>query len=231
MAVIQTGSIVSDIRGSVGNETYGRNQGGLYVRARAGPAGPPSAEQDKVTAAMTAVSQAWSNQLTDQNRADWRAYAHKYPEPNRWGHATQTNGYSRYIAAHIHAHIEAQVVIDDDPSPFPPFPPPVLQHTADSGTGNVTIPMIIGNMPDVPDWAHVRIYWGDEVPAGVNFYGSPWRYAGFNLLVPPTWIWDPLILAYPGGLTQDNRLWVKFIIHDGIYNHHSPYHQARCTIT
>ncbi|HUW33205.1 MAG TPA: hypothetical protein VM223_16475, partial [Planctomycetota bacterium] len=91
MAGIQLGSIVSDIRGSVGTETYSRGQGGLYVKARSGPTGEPTAKQIQSTDATTALSQAWSDTLTEAQRETWRTYAAQFPKANRWGKHTYKN--------------------------------------------------------------------------------------------------------------------------------------------
>lgn len=213
MAVIDTGSIVNDIRGSVGNETYGRNQGGLYVRARAGPAGQPTQEQIKVTDAMSAVSAHWSSQLTAQQRADWRSYAHQHPRPNRWGQPSLTNGYTRFIAANIRPHIAAQAIPYEDAPDGPPLHLALYEITADAGTDNITVTAQPLNY-DIPDrTTQVSAYWGDAVGAGVNFYGSPWTYAGANFFIPFVgWVFDPWVMNHPDDLLVDERVFLKFVL-------------------
>lgn len=232
MAVVDLGSIVQDIRGSVGNETYARNQGGIYVRARAGPAGPPSGEQDKSTAAMTALSQWWSSDLTEQQRKDWRKYAHQFPRPNRWGHLTITSGYCRFIATNFRGNRPGGAINWSDAPLIPPWHPPALSFTADSGTGNVTVAVPPIGYEVSTHTLYMEGYWGEEVGQGVNFYASPWTYAGQTFYIPgPGWINDPWVLAYPGGLTQDLRLYVKFIIQDIGEGAFSEYYQDYADIT
>jgi len=179
------------------------------------------------------MAQGWSTLLTAQQRADWRSYAHQYPRTNRWGHPTLTNGYTRFIAVN---HREAR--IDGDPTwldaPTIPHPPPALpSFTAASGTGNVTVTVPPPNWSTIPTTAYqLRAYWGSIVPAGVNFYGSPWTYAGLTYQVPVAgWINDPWVLAYPGGLTQDDRLFVKFMIIETATGAFSNYVQGHADIT
>lgn len=232
MAVIQTGSIVDDIRGSVGAETYGRNQGGLYVRTRTGPAGPPSADQDKSTAAITALSQYWSATLTDQQRDDWRKYAHQHPRPNRWGTLTITNGYNRFIAHNARIYrITTAVTYPSAPS-RPPIHPPVFIIEEALSTEWVTIDMTLANYLPADVDLYVQAYFGINVSPGVNFYAGPWMYAGFNICTAPdTWASDPWMLFHPGDLIKDDKLWMRFIIHELSGGAMSTYHQNSILIT
>lgn len=213
MAVIQTGSIVSDIRGSVGTETYGRNQGGLYVRARAGPAGPPTAEQIKITDAMALLSAHWSSDLTDQQRADWRSYAAQHPRVDRWGSPRLSNGYTRFIAVNFRSAVPAGIVNWEDAPIAPPLHPPTFTFTADAGTDVVTVTAQPTNYPVPTQLMIVYAYFGRPQAPGVNFYGSPWFYASNNLFVPGVgWLNDPWNIGHPDDLILDDRLWLKFVI-------------------
>lgn len=215
MAVIDLGSIVGDIRGSVGNETYGRNQGGLYVRARTGPGDPPTAAQIKITDAMTVLSQYWSATCTEQQRANWRAYAHMHPRRNRWGCPSLTNGYTRFIGTNFRTAIPAGIVNWPDAPPTPPLHPPALTFSIVAATNTVTVALPPPNYPDLPTQALVLAYWGDAVNAGINFYGSPWTYAGQVFYIAGVgWVPDPWNLNYAAGIAASERLYMKFFIQD-----------------
>ena len=139
MALIKPGSIVADIRGSVGDETYSRNQGGLFVRARAAPANPNTPAQQACRAVITALSQFWSGTLTDQQRSNWRQYAHQHPRANRFGDRTLTNGYTRFIRINFHRSRNDLVVPYVEPPPVPPLWPPETTITAKANPDQVTI--------------------------------------------------------------------------------------------
>jgi len=231
VAVIKTGSVVADIRGSGGDQTYARNQGGLYVRARTGPTAPSSGEKQASINAMIALARWWSTHLTDQQRADWRSYAAQHPRPDRWGQPSLANGYNRFIAVnHRAARITGQPGWIEAPD-LPHLPPALPTFTADSVTGNVTV-----QMPP-PDWmpilynVQLLAYWGRIVSVGVNFYDSFWSFAGETYgIMPNLWINDPWVLAYPGGLPQGKRLYVKFLIVHLATGAFSPYVRGHADI-
>lgn len=213
MAVIQTGSIVGDIRGSVGNETYGRNQGGLYVRTRTGPGGEPTAEQIKITDAMALLSAHWSSDLTHQQRADYRSYAAQHPRVDRWGSPRLCNGYTRFIATNFRAAVPVGAINWEDAPTAPALHPPIFGFTADAATNIVTITPQPTNYPVPTDMTIVFAYFGRPQAPGVNFYASPWFYAANNLYVPGVgWINDPWNVGHPDDLILGERLWLKFFI-------------------
>ena len=121
MALINLGSIVADIRGSVGDETYSRNQGGAYVRARSGPSAPPNANQLNITASMTALSQAWSGTLTEANRNTWHEYAEQFPRPNRWGKRVLSNGYTRFVSINFPRYVATGLLTRSVAAAKPPL--------------------------------------------------------------------------------------------------------------
>lgn len=96
MASILTGSIVADIRGSVGSESYSRNQYGNYVKARVTPTNPNTAAQIASRAALAASVAAWQA-LTQAQRDKYNALAHLYTFKDRLGISRTLNGYLIFI--------------------------------------------------------------------------------------------------------------------------------------
>lgn len=210
MAVIVPGSIVSDIRGSVGDETYARNQGGLYVRARTTPADPNTGNQQACRAAMTALSQFWSANLTEQQRHDWRTYARQHPRRDRFGNEHLSNGYTRFIRINFHRYrLEVAVAFPDAPT-HPPIHPPLFTFTALAEDKTVTIVV----PPDAydPPSADLELfaYGGDDVNPGVAYYNTPWRYIARNEF-NGVWDHDPWTINYPLVLVADHKVYVKLI--------------------
>ena len=209
MAVINLGSIVADIKGSVGNQTYARNQGGNYVRARAGPAGLPSANQIEITDTMTALSQAWSGTLTEAQRKNWRQYANQFPDVNQWGKAILHNGYTRFIKTNFAYKRTFGTIISPDAPLAPPLPPTQITFTGSEATGNLTIALPPLPAPDAGTPVVLFLYAGQQQPPGVTFYLHPFAAIGTNGWMFGSWLWDPWVIAYPGGLTAANKLWLR----------------------
>lgn len=210
MAVINTGSIVNDIRGSVGTETYFRNQGGLVVRERITPADPNTADQQACRAAMTALSQYWSATLTAQQRTDWRKYAHQHPRRDRFGNVQLTNGYTRFVRINFTRYRLDTAVPFAAPPVQAHLHPPQYTFTADDSADTVTIdlafPTYGGGLANLELFA----YGGPEVNAGVGFYNGPWRYVARNEF-NGSWSTDPWIIAYPWNLTAAKRVYTRIV--------------------
>lgn len=191
MAVVKTGSIVTDIRGSVGDETYSRNQGGIYVRTRKGPGGTPTAKQTAITDAMSDLSQAWSDTLTEAQRSSWRQYANEHPRPNRWGTKLCTNGYTRFIAVNFPEYVRTSAILRSSAPTAPPIRPPQFAFTilATGGQITVTLPLTI----PLPSTGTFRVYlyvspWQSQ---GINYYSAPFQYKSTNLKTSGTWGTSP----------------------------------------
>ncbi len=210
MAVLRTGPIVADIRGSVGDETFARNQGGLYVRARTTPTNPNTQDQQDCRAAMTALSQFWSGDLTEQQRSDWRSYAQQHPQPDRFGNPHLVNGYTRFIQVNFHRYrIDTAVAFPDAPL-NPPIHPATFTFTAEATTDTITIDL------SFPEWdggiknLQVYAYGGPEVNPGVSFYNGPWRYRATNRY-NTEWQLDPWTFEHIAVMTEGKKVFYRIV--------------------
>ena len=70
MAKYTPGPLVSQISGSTGGQTFSRNRGGQYVRARAVPITSTTFEALAAKARLGTASAAWQG-LTDGQRTAW----------------------------------------------------------------------------------------------------------------------------------------------------------------
>ena len=211
--MIQTGSIVSDIRGSIGDETYSRNQGGLYVKLRTGPTALPNANQLAITAAMTALSQAWSGTLTDAQRETWQTYAKRYPKANQWGQRTLHNGYNRFVAVNFPKYVQSSAVAFESAPLAPPFNPPDFTFTATTVPDQFTIPLPLFNEQDGLHTLWVFTYIGIEKNTGVNFYANPYTFLSYDTRSYNAWVLNPLIItSAPPAFTTGKKIWLRMRI-------------------
>lgn len=97
MASISLGSVVADIRGSIGTTVYSRNLGGAYTKARVTPTNPKSPAQQTVRASWKTCSQAWGQVLSEQQRQQWDVYASTQTVTNRIGVVKNPTGFQSFI--------------------------------------------------------------------------------------------------------------------------------------
>lgn len=212
MAVIHTASIVSDIRGSVATETYARNRGGLYTRKRAGPHDNTGGARVHCRTCLAAVSRAWSDTLTEAQRATWRAYAHRHPGLDRWGNPSITTGHCAFTRHNWYNYQFNEFLWYLDAPPGPPLTQPVLTMTADSVTTTITIAVPPANHDPPAQDAWLWLYQGREQNPGVNFYASPWTLLDYNWCFDGEWGWDPWTIDAIGLLTSGQKIWTRILI-------------------
>lgn len=94
MALLTLGSIVTDIRKSIGGVTYSRNKGGSYARARTVPVNPRTPLQTQVRANFASNAKLWSGTMTAAERAAWTAFAAANPLVNVLGASIIVSGLS-----------------------------------------------------------------------------------------------------------------------------------------
>ena len=210
MASILTSSVVADIRGKVGTEVYSRNHYGAFVRSVGVWDQPDTARQLAARDIMIFVAPAWSATLTEQQRADWRSYAHQHPQPNRWGELSQTTGYLAFIRANSYRYLTTQQIAYVNATASPPLHPPQFSFTADAVADTITVTLPPTNYD--PPWAQLCLYLfaGKPVSQGRNFFNAPWRYAASNLF-NGTWTTDPWTLASPWPIDAGKRMWCYLV--------------------
>ena len=214
MAVFVPGSIVTDIRGSVGSETYSRAQGGLVVKARSNPSQPESAARDATQANMTAVSQAWSGRISSAQRAAWHAYGRRYPRPNRFGALTIHGGYVSYIRANCSAKVFSQASWVDDPPDRAPLATAPFVFYVQKIVATYYVTIFFEDYYDFENGFRAAFSQGKTTNVGVSYYSTPWQVY-FTSESDGT-VWTPLLTtstltAWAGDLA---RAWLKCFVYD-----------------
>lgn len=116
MALVKLGGGVTDIRGSIGGTTFSRCQGGNYMRARTKPTNPRSTLQTARRANVGYLTKYWSNDLVEQDRDDWRAYAAGTTWHNKLGEAIEINGLAAFLRTNALAALQAVPAIVGPPT-------------------------------------------------------------------------------------------------------------------
>lgn len=183
MALISPGSMISDIRGSVGQVTYLRTPAGLVARERTIPTQTPSAERDLCNAAWTNLLLMWSDVLTETHRQKWRQRGVEFPRPNKLGQVHRSSGISCFVRANYMYYLTYGVINTLVPLRYPDVPQPVIDTDYLSVTADP--PECYADMlfPDPPwlDYATLLVVQtGRPVPAGRQYYNGPWCFADYN---------------------------------------------------
>jgi len=186
VAVIRLGSIVSDIRGSVGDETFSRNQGGLFVRERVTPTDPGSAAQVLARAAVTACSQYWSGTLSQAQRDAWDTYAGQFPIPDRWGQPKHTSGYVWFLRVNIGWYRTKEALGWANPPSRPPMPQAPFTAVLDSDCEEEELHAHITLASTVDVYTGLQMYLsiGEPVNPGVAYYSAPYLTSGIDSYEP-----------------------------------------------
>jgi len=222
MANIRTGPIVADIRGSSGDQTFSRNQGGLYVKSRSGPTGVPTANQIQVNDTMTLLSQAWSGTLTEAQRESWRTYAKQNPRPNTWGARSLNNGYTRFIRVNFPSAQAHDAIYTTTAPTAPPLGLPDFRLYV--GVAAQRYYLYCPVMPELPadvDYT-AYVYEGIEVNNGVMYYQSPFAYLGHTERTFTEW--DGSSIAFDSSflLTTGHKIFIRMRIQQTVTKAISP---------
>ena len=227
MAVIVPGSIVADIRGSVGAETYSRTQGGLVVKSKPIPTQTASTKRDQIQANLTAVTQAWSGRLTALQRKNWGTYGHQWPRPNRWGDPIITSGYLAYVRCNCTLKLINPALWIDEPPALGMLPIPTFTiYSFLTTTQNVFI--TLDPFYQLVEEYYLIISMGKTTNTGVSYYSSPWQIKQASRWWDGDW--NPYIEYmdlgdWPGTLT---RVWIKAFMYDSTTGRLSIPFQATC---
>lgn len=114
-ALVLLGGGVTDIRGSIGGNTFARSAAGNYVRSRIKPVNPRSPDQNTRRANMAYLTKYWSSGLTEQQRTDWRGYATATSWTNKLGQSITINGLAAFVRLNVLHMLIPSVVVADAP--------------------------------------------------------------------------------------------------------------------
>lgn len=205
MALVKLGSLVSDIRGSVGGTVFTRNKSGAIVRQRTVPINPNTARQSTIRAIIAQVSASWAPGTTQAQKDAWGVFAANMLQPNKVGEAIQISGFNQFARANQTLLNAGLAAVADAPVIFNLPGEDILYATEiDAGTGKISVVF-----DDSRDWvdedgAAMIVQMGIPQSVGRQFFGGPWRHAGVILgdgTTAPT--------------TPDANIDVPFVVADG----------------
>ena len=214
MAVCILGSLVSDVRGSVGTETFSRTLGGLIVKARSNPNQPESAARDQAQANLTNVARGWSDRLSAAHRTAWRSYGTRYPRPNRWGNPIIDSGYLAYVRLNCALKIINPAWWRYSAPIGGMLPAPIFTFIATPLNGGFLVELTLNESVHYQNNYYLGISAGKTTNVGVSYYSTPWQF--FQGSLHSEGDWDPPIdyMEYPVWCGTKSRLWTRAFMLD-----------------
>lgn len=139
MVKLRLGGGVVEMSGSMSGNTFARNKGGQYMRARITPLNPDTSFQQTVRNLMSTWSQYWRDTLTQANRDAWDAFAEANPYTDVFGETRTYSGQQMFLKLRLNAVTHGVAIISDAP-PASLAAPTVdtLSITADIGAGSMS---------------------------------------------------------------------------------------------
>jgi hypothetical protein len=100
MAQITPSALISEVRGSIGNQTFARNQYRNYAKIRKSPTNPNTSFQGEIRAIMQAGVIAWQ-ELSESERTEWNRVAKFWHSRFALDGTKPLNGFNYFIRTYI----------------------------------------------------------------------------------------------------------------------------------
>lgn len=216
-------ALVTQVSGSVGGMTGSHNRGGMYFRTRAIPTDPLSTMQQAMRMYLGNLSTAWTDVLSEAQRAAWNLYAANVTVIGPLGDAITLSGQMHFIRSNT-ARLQASLSQQNDaPTTYnigeTPMPSGIT--VTDSPDFDMTLPAITDG-----DYI-VRI--GKPQGAGIGFFRGPFRFqqtATGDITAGDTTAWpDPVIgqkiwfavrRAYDDGRLSEQVIVGPYVVESGV---------------
>jgi len=178
MALVKYGGGIVQMSGSIAGNTHARNRYGNYVRARTKPVNPNTDRQGNIRVTLSALAEAWNDELSVAQRTAWNLYGSSTAMLNRLGETVYLSGFNHYVRSNsIRLFAGPASRIDAGPTSFtlPVVDPVFTVACQNDNTIDITY-------DDTMDWcdldnAQMMVFMGSPKGQGRNFFAGPWRYA------------------------------------------------------
>lgn len=169
MVLFRPGIAVSEARGSIGGQTFSRNRGGMYIRARATPTNTVTPARTVVRAQFANVSSGWRNVLNDVQRAAWDAWAELSPDAttlNSLGETIRIGGKAAYQRLNLRLLQAGMTPVTDPPTISGPAAPASPTAALTNDMGDVGAATLAATAPGAG--RRLQLFMGPPVPPGAT---------------------------------------------------------------
>lgn len=213
MALVKYGNGITQMSGSIGGDTHGRNRYGNYIRARTKPVNPRTSRQVKVRSIMAMLVERWSETLNAAQRTAWNLYGNSVSMKNKLGEAIFLSGFNHYIRSNGWRVELGRAIVDAGPIVFElPGQDPEMAIAVSEATQLVTITFDDGLAWCSEDEGMLTILEGTPQNVQRNFFGGPYKGRSGKIGNSGAPITSPQDYTAIHVLSEGQRVWVKFRI-------------------
>ena len=172
MAKYTAGPLVSQVSGSTGGQTFSRNRGGQYIRARAIPVTSTTPEALAAKARLATASAAWQG-LTGGQRDAWKFWATANPVTNTLGNSIILTGQQAFVGNHVRMVIADAATLTSPP--IVPAPDALLTAVQDGDIGAGDVDLTYTATP-LDANVHIWLLAAVTNSAGINYVQNLLRF-------------------------------------------------------
>jgi hypothetical protein len=177
MAVITPSALISEIRGSVGDQTFSKNRYGAYVKAKLVQTVTNTAEQIAVRDELADGVEEWQNlSQADQNK--WMQYANSNLLSGRISRKYKRSGYNEFLS-----RWQNRIALGSGSTSFEPLPKvrlfPVIKNVT---VGTTQIDLEIDTLKPIGN-CEIAVYATPPISPGIN-YIRPSYYRLIGVITP-----------------------------------------------
>lgn len=123
MARVQYGSIITDMKGSIGGLSYQHNRSGKIVRVKPTPHRKSSLSQQSYQSVFTSIVRSWYA-LTLVQKEAWNTFADTYTKYNVWNEEKTLNGYNWFLSINNYLTLVGETPLISPPTYSTPLAVP-----------------------------------------------------------------------------------------------------------
>jgi len=187
MATVVFGGLVSEVRGSIGGDTFSRNRYSAYVRQRTKPVNPNTPKQVMRRNWLNTCQQGWKT-LTSTQQDAWNNYALGVTFTNAHGNTYSLNGQMLFIKYNLKKTLDYEdegidkfLTPDLPDSPIEVWRPgPALVEYTGAGP-TVALVSVTCEAPDgTPQFEHLKRTYFAAITSSKNIRNveNRWRFIG-----------------------------------------------------
>lgn len=221
--LVKYGPGVLDARGSMAGTTAARNAAGAYWRARVKPVNPRSILQGTRRGLISYLTNAWSDELTAQQRNDWRAYAAGSNWTNKLGENININAVAAFTHLNCINMLEGDAIRLDAPTAMGHAGGVYFTFEAHTDTDNIAIDEPTWSFDKDTDGHRIFFFCGLPAPAGRIGIPKGFRFIGRlagSSTSPPSFPW---IVPAPYTMQDDQWITVRAMFIDETYRMSGPH--------
>jgi hypothetical protein len=188
MALINS-HILSDARGSIGNDVYSRNASGNIIRSRGSLVDPETTAQVAARDRFDFLINRWQT-LSDSRRLGWNEYAARLRLKNRLGGPKRLSGFGAYMRVNnVRYNLGwTSYLFDDPPESAAMAAQPIIDFTLAVWDISDALLLLQGtaNCYDAPaSYSSQNVlfaYVSNAMPVTLYRYYSSWLYIGYTYI-------------------------------------------------